>query len=115
MNYTKLIVWQKADELAYEVYIISKKFPREEQFGLTSQLRRAVVSIPTNIVEGVGRQNRNETKQFANIALGSLAETDYLLKFCHRLNFLTEEDYKSLLKLKEEVGSLLWRFHRSFL
>ena len=82
MNYKKLMVWEKADELAYQVYVISKNFPREEQFGLTSQIRRAAISIPTNIAEGVGRQGKNETRQFANIALGSLAETEYLLSFC---------------------------------
>ena len=114
MNYKKLIVWEKADELAYQVYIISRNFPREEQYGLTSQLRRAAISVPTNIAEGVGRQGKNETKQFANIALGSLAETGYLLSFCRRLNFMTESDYSNLVKFKEDVGALLWCFYKSF-
>ena len=114
MNYKKLIVWQKADQLAYQIYLISKNFPREEQFGLTSQLRRAAISIPTNIVEGTGRQSKGETKQFVNIALGSFVEVDYLLGFCKRLEFFSEQDYPKLLQLKQEVGALLWCFYKSF-
>ncbi len=75
-GYKKLIVWRKADELARQVYLETKKFPKDEMYGITSQLRRAAISIPTNIVEGTGRQNKNELKQFINVALGSLAETD---------------------------------------
>lgn len=72
-GYKKLLIWQKADELAYQTYLATKTFPKDELYGLTSQLRRAASSIPINIVEGVGRQNKNEFKQFINIALGSLA------------------------------------------
>lgn len=114
MNYRKLLVWEKADELAYQIYLVSRNFPKEEQFGLTSQLRRAAVSIPTNIAEGTGRQGKNETKQFANIALGSLAEAEYLLGFCRRINFMTESEHNNLTKYKEEVGALLWCFYKSF-
>ena len=110
MNYTKLILWQKADELAYQVYLVSRTFPKEEMCGITGQIRRAALSIPTNIVEGVGRQGKNETKQFTNIALGSLAETEYLLSFCKKLNYLKEKEFDVLIKLKEEVGALLWGF-----
>ncbi len=114
MNYKKLLLWQKVDELAYQIYLASKNFPKEEKFGLTGQLHRSAISVSTNIVEGVGRQGKNETKQFANIALGSLAETEYLLSFCRRLDYLTENDYYSLIKLKGEVGALLWCFYKSF-
>ena len=113
-GYKKLIVWQKADDLAYQVYLVTKTFPKAEIYGITSQLRRAVVSIPTNIVEGSGRQNRNELKQFVNIALGSLAETEYLLEFCFRLKYLNEKDYNILEGLRKEVGGLLWNFYKSF-
>ena len=114
MSYKKLIVWEKADELAFQVYANSRNFPKEEQFGLKSQIRRAAISVPTNIVEGVGRQGRNETRQFANIALGSLAETKYLLSFCRRLDLFTDLEYKNLEKLSEDVGALLWKFYQSF-
>ncbi|MBU4376290.1 MAG: four helix bundle protein [Candidatus Omnitrophica bacterium] len=113
-GYKKLIVWQKADELAHQIYSETKKFPKDELYGLTSQLRRAAVSVPTNIVEGTGRQGKNELKQFTNIALGSLAETEYLLEFCFRLTYLNEHTYTKLEKLRKEVGGLLWNFYKSF-
>ena len=113
-GYKKLIVWRKADELAYQTYLETKKFPREEIYGITSQLRRSAISIPTNIVESAGRQNRNERRQFINIALGSLAETEYLLEFCSRLTYLNEKSYERLELLRNEVGRLLWNFYKSF-
>lgn len=113
-GYKKLIVWQKADDLAYQVYIESKKFPKDEIYGITSQLRRAAISVPTNIVEGTGRQGKNELKRFSGIALGSLAETEYLLEFCFRLKYLSEVTYNKLESLRKEVGALLWNFYKSF-
>ena len=112
-GYKKLIVWQKADELVYEVYLETKKFPKDEIYAITSQLRRAAISIPTNIVEGTGRQGKKELKQFLNIALGSLAETEYLLEFCFRLNYLSEENYQYLESLRYQVGGLLWKLYKS--
>jgi four helix bundle protein len=107
-------IWKKADELAYQVYLETKKFPKDEIYGITSQIRRSAVSVPTNIVEGTGRQNRNELKQFVNIALGSLAETEYLLEFCHRLKYLDSKGYIKLENIRKEVGCLLWNFYKSF-
>jgi len=113
-GYKKLLVWQKADELAYQIYSESKKFPKDEIYGITSQLRRAAISIPVNVAEGMGRQNRNESKQFINFSLGSLAETEYLLEFCYRLNYLDEGMYKRMESIRKEVGALLWRLYKSF-
>jgi four helix bundle protein len=113
-GYKKLIAWQKADDLAYQVYLETKKFPRDEIYGITSQLRKAAVSIATNIVEGSGRQGKNEQKQFINIAIGSMVETEYLLEFCLRLRYLNNESYSKLEGLRKEVGALLWRFYQSF-
>jgi len=113
-GYKKLRVWQRADELAFQVYSATKSFPREEIYGITSQLRRAAISIPTNLVEGTGRQGRNEMKQFANIALGSLAETEYLLECCFRLQYFQKETYEKLENLRGETGALLWKFYKSF-
>jgi len=112
-GYKKLIVWQKADELAYEIYCASKDFPKDEIYGITSQLRRAALSIPTNIVEGCGRQNQNELRQFINIALGSLAEVEYLIDFSLKLKYLDKEDYAKLQELRSTVGKLLWKFYKS--
>lgn len=113
VGYKKLTVWHKADELAHQVYIETRKFPKEETYGITSQLRRAVLSIPVNIVEGYGRQGKKELRQFMNIALGSLAETKYLLDFSSRLKYLSVEQHKRLQDLAQEVGKLLWKFYKS--
>lgn len=112
-GYRKLIVWQKADDLAVQIYQTTKIFPREEMFGVTSQLRRASMSVPSNICEGSGRQNPREVKQFANIALGSLAETEYLLWFALRVRLISADQHAELENLRSEVGRLLWRFYKS--
>ena len=112
-GYTKLLVWQKADELAYQVYMATKTFPKEEMYAMTSQLRRAALSVPTNIVEGYARQGKREFRQFVNIALGSLAEARYLLGFCLRLKYVTLQEHQQLHAQAEEVGRLLWKFYES--
>ncbi|MBL7152399.1 MAG: four helix bundle protein [Phycisphaerae bacterium] len=115
VGYKKLNVWRKADDLAFQTYIATRTFPREEAFGITAQLRRSALSVPTNIAEGYGRQGKKELKHFVNIALGSLAETKYLLDFCARLDYLKPDQHKKLQNLGEEVGKLLWRFYQSIL
>jgi len=113
VGYKKLTVWHKADELAYQVYMATGDFPKKEVYGITSQLRRAALSVPTNIVEGYGRHGKKELRQFVNIALGSLAETKYLLDFCFRLKYLPAQKHKRLRESAEEVGRLLWKFFDS--
>lgn len=112
-HYKNLVVWQKADDLAFQVYRVTRDFPREELYGMVSQIRRAVLSVPTNIAEGTARCSKAETRQFMNIALGSLSEVGYLLHFAKRLGLLNETDYAQLVGRREEVGSLLWKFHKS--
>jgi four helix bundle protein len=112
MIYKDLKVWQKADELALQVYDITKRFPKDEMYGLTSQLRRAALSIPTNIVEGYARKGDKELARFMSISIGSLAEVEYLLSFSKRLGYLEEAKYNKTEKLRSEVGSLLWSFYR---
>jgi four helix bundle protein len=114
VGYKKYIAWQKSDELAYQVYLVSRKFPKDELYGITSQLRRAVLSVPTNLAEGLGRQHRNETKQFLNIALGSISEVEYLLGFSNRLGLLNEEEYRGLDALRQDVSNLVAGMFRSF-
>lgn len=112
-GYKKLLVWQKADELACEIYRATKSFPKEEMYGITSQLRRSALSVCLNIVEGSGRQGRKELKNFINIALGSLAEVDYLIDFTVRLGYITEPDQTKLINLRSYTGALLWKFYKS--
>jgi four helix bundle protein len=113
MTYKNLTVWQKADELAIAVYSATKKFPKDEAYGVTSQLRRAALSVPTNIVEGYARKGDKELARFISIAIGSLAETEYLLSFAQRLGYLSEKDYCSLEGIRSEVGKLLWKFYKA--
>lgn len=113
VGYRKLVVWQKADELAMAVYDATRGFPSEERYGLTAQLRRAALSVPTNLAEGASRQGKKELKQFVNMALGSLAEVDYLIGFSYRLGYLTQEGYDGLDGKRRHVGALLWKFYQS--
>ena len=111
-NYKNLIVFQKADELAFQIYKATDKFPKGEMFGLTSQIRRAALSIPTNIVEGYTRKGKKELSQFINIALGSYAETEYLFNFSKKLGYF-KKDTAQIDNQLSEVGRLLWAFYRS--
>lgn len=112
MTYKNLKVWQKADELAFEIYKRTKAFPKDEIYGITSQLRRAALSVPTNIVEGYARKGDKELSRFVNIAMGSLAETEYLLEFSQRLGYIQGNEYKRIEGLRKEVGKLLWNFYK---
>jgi four helix bundle protein len=107
IGYRKLIVWQKADELAFQIYRITKDFPSEERFGLVSQMRRAALSVAANIAEGYTRNSKKDKVHFYNIALGSLTEIEYYLDFSLRLAYISDEQHRLLVKLREEVGRLL--------
>ncbi len=106
-SYKELQVWQRGMSLAERVYKQTMSFPAEERFGLTSQVRRAVTSIPANIAEGWGRGTTKEYIQFLTIARGSLMELETHLLLAHRLNFLHQEALDSLLPEVESVGKML--------
>lgn len=110
-KYESLLVWQKSHELAIRIYKTTLTFPKEEAFGLTSQLRRAALSVPTNIAEGYARQNSNVFRNFLDIAYGSLVETKYLIKFSTEIGLLNQGQHLELASLTEEVGALLWKFN----
>ena len=112
-RWQKLEVWKLSDDLAYRVYQVSKSFPKEEIYGLTSQIRRAALSIPTNIVEGHSRRGDNELSRFINISLGSLAETKYLLHFSYRLGYFKDGKYDDLKVSYDRLGKLLWKFYEA--
>ena len=106
-DFRKLIVWEKAHQLALVGYKITAAFPREEMYGLTSQLRRACVSVPTNIAEGCGRGSNAEFGRFLQIAMGSASEMEYLCLLAKDLAYLTDVDYTSLQQQVEEVKRML--------
>ena len=110
-RWEKLEVWKLADELAYQVYITTRDFPKEEIYGLTSQLRRAALSVPTNIVEGYSRKGDRELSRFLNISLGSMAEAKYLIYFSHRLEYLRDDEYNDFKDGYIKLGKILWRFY----
>lgn len=95
-DFHKLIIWQRSHQLTLAVYRISKSFPKEEIFGLTSQMRRAVSSIPTNIAEGCGRASNKDFAHFLQIAIGSATEVEYQLLLAHDINYINDDDYKAL-------------------
>ena len=106
-NYREMIVWQKSMDLVVEVYRLLKHLPREEQFALTSQIRRAVISIPSNIAEGQSRKSFKEFTNFLSIARGSLAELETQLFICERLKYLSSEQIALPLRLSDEIGRIL--------
>lgn len=95
-TFTDLRVWEEAHKLAIMVYKVSQKFPKEEQFGITNQIRRAVVSITSNITEGFGRRSMKDRIHFYNIALGSLNEVLSQLLISRDINYLDEGDWRDL-------------------
>ena len=106
-GYRELIVWQKAMDLVPGVYHLVRKLPREELYAMSSQIRRAVISIPANIAEGQARQHPAEFAQHLSIARGSLAELDTLLMATERLGYLQTEDLEAISPLMIEVRRLL--------
>jgi four helix bundle protein len=105
---TKNPLVEKSDQLARNVYKITRNFPKEEIYGLTSQLRRAALSVPLNIIEGFARKGTKDYRQFLHISYGSLKETKYLLYFAYQENYINEKEYKEILSVAEEVGKMLW-------
>ena len=106
-RYQDLVVWQKAMSLAKAVYQLTKGFPDDERFGLTSQLRRAVVSIPSNIAEGQGRLTKGEFKQFLGTARGSVFEVETQLLLASDLSYIDPVVSKTTLELSGEVSRML--------
>src|SRR6267154_1891441 len=106
-NYRDLIVWQKAMDLVENVYRASRVFPKDELYGLTSQIRRAAVSVPSNIAEGQGRGGDPEMVRFLRIAHGSLREVETQILIAQRLGYLDLEQAQSLIEQAAEVGRLL--------
>ena len=108
-DFRKYEIWQLSHNFVLEIYLISKSFPKEEQFNITSQLRRAAASIPTNISEGCGRNSDKEFNHFLNIALGSTSETEYLIILCQDLNLIETENSIQLLEKINHIKSKIFK------
>lgn len=106
-NYKELIVWQKSVDLVTEIYKATAVFPKEELYGLTSQIRRSAISIPSNIAEGHSRRSTNDYLQFLKIARGSSAELETQLIISKNLNYLNPENFQILIEKTSEISKML--------
>jgi four helix bundle protein len=106
-RFTELKVWQRSHALVLEVYRLTTKFPADERFGVVAQLRRAMLSVPTNIAEGSKRESRQDYARFLNIAEGSLVEAEYLLMVSRDLGYLTAEVVAPVLQEIKEIAQML--------
>ncbi len=105
-----MIVWKEAHKFVLDVYTETKMFPSDEKFGVTSQLRRAALSIPTNIVEGYAKKSMKDCLRFLDIARGSLKECAYLLELAKDLQYVSNDDYMRLENQRTRADYLLNRF-----
>lgn len=108
-SFKDLIVWQKGVDLSAKVYKVTEKFPKSELFGLTNQIRRCAVSIPSNIAEGQKRESKKDYIKFLRISYGSGAELETQLIIANKINFLQKNDFEQLASLLEEVMKMLNR------
>jgi four helix bundle protein len=109
LNFRENII-NLADELAHSVYPLTYKFPREEKYALGDQIRRAIVSVPANIIEGIARGGDKEKRRFSDIAYGSLKESKYLFDFAFKEGLITNTDYDKLSPKFDELSQLLFTF-----
>jgi four helix bundle protein len=112
MPYERLGAWRLAHQLALEIYRKTDDWPKEERFGLTIQLRRAALSVPTNIAEGAAKRGKREFRRFLDITLGSLSEVSYLLRFSRDRRLLTPDSRLELETLRNRCGQVTWRLYQ---
>ncbi len=112
-TFRELIVWQKSMSFVTEIYETSNKFPSDENFGLTSQIRRSAVSIPSNISEGFGRESLNEYIRFLNIGISSLFELQTQIEIAYNLKYINKQKFDKLYDLSREIERMLSSFIRS--
>ncbi|MGH7703022.1 MAG: four helix bundle protein [Gemmatimonadales bacterium] len=113
MPYERFDAWKRSHELALAIYAATRNWPRAELYGLTSQIRRAALSAPTNIAEGSAKRGRAEFRRFLDIALGSLSEVAYLLRFARDAGLLPAPAWVALQVQRDRTAMLVWRLARS--
>jgi four helix bundle protein len=106
-SYRDLIVWQKSMKLVTQIYLLTKELPKEELYGLTAQIRRSAVSIPSNIAEGYGRNSTKDYIRFLQIASGSLYELQTQLEICHNLAYVSEKIFNKVYDQSREIERML--------
>lgn len=112
-SYRDLEVWKKSIQWIKQLYLLSRQFPKEETYGLTSQLRRSAVSVAANIAEGRNRGTKKEFQHFLNVAYGSLAEAETHIIIAVALDYITQKDAQSVLDVASEIGRMINGLYRS--
>jgi four helix bundle protein len=112
-QHRNLDVWKKSIDFVKTIYKITESFPQSETFGITSQIRRAAISIPSNLAEGAARKGNKEFKQFLNIAQGSISELDTQIELAVMLNYINEKQYNQLMKEISVISKMLYGLSRS--
>jgi four helix bundle protein len=113
LPYERFDAWKMAHQLALKVYDLTEHWPPQERYGLTAQIRRAAISVPTNIAEGSAKRGPRELRRYLDISLGSLSEVSYLLRFSRDRGFLAHPDFHILDDLRDQTGKLTWRLYSS--
>ena len=113
-HYSEMIVWQKSMDLVVEIYRLVKLLPADERYALSEQMRRAAVSIPSNIAEGESRKTDKEFKHFLSIAKGSVSEVETQLFICRRINYLTEEQIQNSVLQCQEVRRMITKLIQNY-
>lgn len=111
-NFRNLSVWQKSHKLTLDVYKSTASFPKEELYGLVSQIRRSALSVPSNIAEGCGRNTQSQLAHFLNISLGSASELEYQILLAKDLDFISEQIFKELTNQVIEIKRMLTSLHQ---
>lgn len=114
-KFERLLAWQRARELVLAVYDATTRWPEHERLGLTSQVRRAAVSVAANIAEGSAKRGPREFRRFLDIALGSLAEISCLLTLAHDLALLTDEAWNAIEAKRDSAAAMAWLLYKSML
>ncbi len=106
-SYRELLIWQKSIQVVTNIYKLTRDFPKEELFGITSKMRRCAISIPSNIAEGFGRNSQGDFKRFLNISLGSIYELQTQIEISQNLEYLNTENYKYLMESCVELEKMM--------
>jgi four helix bundle protein len=114
-NFRKLTIWEKSVDIATEIYKVTQHYPKQEMYGLVSQLRRSAVSISSNIAEGAGRRSKKEFSQFLRIAYGSACELETQLIISKNLQMINEETFEKLFEDNDEIQKMIYVFEKNLL
>ena len=109
-DFHNLLIWKRSYQLTLDIYKVSQSFPKEELFGLTSQIRRAVSSVPTNIAEGSGRNSNKDFAHFLQIAIGSASEVEYELLLAHDLQYINKDEYERLINEMVAIRKMIIKY-----